>query len=161
MTFEERDLATVESGMTGPSISHEEQGMIDNLVLRTMNFVNELNMLTRPIAKLAANRLVEKLRLASLPEGSVGTIAEGVWERLKNASDVPGEMDFISEAELHIVEDIMHRFSESDRLTPRFMSSPKKVALESLAAIDPSVNGRIIRAAARIAWPKVKAKLGI
>jgi hypothetical protein len=91
----------------------------------------------------------------------VGTIAEGVWERLKNASDVPGEMDFISEAELQIVEDIMHRFSESDRLTPRFMSSPKKVALESLASIDTSVNGRIIRAAARIAWPKVKAKLGV
>lgn len=160
-------FATVVPGMTGPNLylveplSQEEQGLVDNLVLRIMNFVNELNRLTKPIAKLAANRLVEKLRLASLPEGSVGTIAEGVWERLKNASDVLGEMDFISEAELQIVEDIMHRFDESDRLTPRFINSPKKVVLDSLASIDNSVNGRIIRAAAKIAWPQVKAKLGI
>ena len=138
---------------TTDELSVEEKKLVDALVVRIITFVNELNIITKPIAKIAAKRLVEKLRLASLPEGSVGTIAQGVWAKLKNASDVAGET--CSEAEPRIVEDIMHKI---DGPISKFINSSRE---KGMASIDPAMNGRVIRAAAAIAWPRVRAKLGV
>ncbi len=162
--FQNFDLVTIdvangqmdfEPGCSVEVLLPEEQLLVNDLVAGIMDFVNKLNLCTKPVAKLAASRLVEKLRLSSLPEDSVGTIAEGVLGRLNKVSQFSNDGDAAKAAELQIVEDIIRRI---DSPMFKFLSGRKQ---EALAAINPAISGKVIRAAARICWPQVRAKLGV
>lgn len=154
------DLTTVDTFDPGSfaiaeKLSHEEQILVDKLSQTVMNFIEGMR-LSKPIAKAVARRLLEKLRQANLPGDSVGPIAEGVWRRLNGVGHGTNALlEDCCLAELRIVEDVMHKV---DGPMSILISGLKR---EVLASVDPSTNGKIIRAVARKTWPQVRLKLGV
>lgn len=137
---------------TNEALTAEEQVIADRLVGMVVDYLENLNLIVKPIARRVVKRLLEKLQLAHLGEDAVGIIGEGVWRRLNAASVVD---DPTHAAEAQIVKDIMHHV---DGTMSIFVNGLRRKMLE---AAGPEANDKIIREVALRTWPTVKARLGV
>jgi len=137
------ELDAPEFGHLPEELSIEERALADRLIPKLIESIKQLGMFKRTGAKMAAHRLVHKLKTASLKDDSVGVIAERVWWRLMKVSGLgdgipPDSMDAnCSGDEAIIAEDIIHK-AESAYLLIR--DTWKEIAREA----GPGVSSKVI-----------------
>lgn len=166
------DLATVEvapnvfTNRYYPEVlSPEETILADRLTTQITNSIQALTHWKKLPARLfvvaIASHLVKKLKLANLPDDSVGVIAERVWWRLIETSGLgngipPDSLDpNCSGNELIIAERILRRADG------KVFSAVEKEWADIVNTAGPEISSKVIRAVARRTWPEMRAKLNI